>query len=113
MTSNLSERVSNLVYKIDAAHVNSPDVILWLEEIKDLLLFDDKLTIDFLNNCSDRKILYWICPLFQDIAMRFLSNSLSECLLFLIKRYPENNELPINVQRALEINKAWMSDEAS
>ncbi len=110
MSSSLSEQISDLAYKIDKAHVNSPDATLWLEEINELLLVDDTQTIIFLNSCNDKKVIYWICPLFQDIAMRFPSNRLSECLLSLIKRYPENNELPINVQRALEIDKALTSD---
>ncbi|PSB44767.1 hypothetical protein [Chamaesiphon polymorphus] len=62
MPNNLSEQISDLVYKIDIAHVNSPSAILWLEKITELL---------------------------------------------------ENNELPINIQRALEMNKALMSDEVS
>ena len=111
MSNSLSEQISDLVYRIDRAHVNSPDATFWLEEITELLLIDGTQTIDFLNSCNDKKVIYWICPLLQDIAMRFPSNRLSECLLSLIKRYPENNELPINVQRALEINKALISDE--
>jgi hypothetical protein len=113
MSNNLSEQISDLVYKIDTAHVNYPDATLWLEEITELLLIDETETIDFLNNCNDRKVIYWICPLFQDIAIRYPSNKLSDCLLSLIKRYPENNELLINIQRALEINEALISDKIS
>lgn len=111
MSNSLSEQISDLAHRIDRTHVNSPDATLWLEEITELLLIDDTQTINFLNSCNDKKVFYWICPLFQDIAMRFPSNRLSECLLSLINRYPENSELPINVQRALEINKALISEE--
>jgi hypothetical protein len=111
MSNSLSEQIIDLDYRIDGAHVNSPDATLWLEEITELLLADDTQTIDFLNSCNDKRVIYWTCPLFQDIALRFPSNRFSECLIFLINRYPENDELSINVKRALEINKVLMSDE--
>lgn len=105
MFNILTQQLSELVDKIESRHPNDPSVTDWIHEMIELMLKDEKETIDFLNKCSNdhAQIIYWASPLFDDIACEFHSSEMVYAMLALIPKYPEDEGLQRNVQMAINI----------
>jgi hypothetical protein len=105
MLDILTQQLSKLVDKIESRHPNDPSVTDWIHEMIELMLKDEKETIDFFNRCSHdhARIIYWSSPCFDDIACEFYSSEMAHAMLALIPKYPEDDGLQNNVQMAINI----------
>lgn len=57
-------------------------------QIIEVLTENEKKTIRYLENCN-KKDLYWISEVFEDIAEKLQSKKLISCLRELDKKFPE------------------------
>ena len=101
----LSQRLFELVKKIESRSPYYVEIEEWLHEMVDLMLESEDNTINFFINTdsSHSRIIYWVSPLFEDIAYKFSSNIMASAMTSLIDKYPEDLGLKSDVQLATNI----------
>ncbi|MDM5279669.1 hypothetical protein QUF95_19900 [Paenibacillus silvae] len=85
---DFSEEVISLVQKRENLHPDDPAIQLIWNELINLLKQDEESTILFLDQC-DKKYLYWISEIFEELSAEFQSRAFIDCLLRLQKKYPD------------------------
>ncbi|WP_427181385.1 hypothetical protein [Paenibacillus sp. TC-CSREp1] len=85
---DFSEEVISLVQKRENLHPDDPAIQLIWNELVNLLKQDEESTILFLEQC-DKKYLYWISEIFEELSAEFQSRAFIDCLLQLQKKYPD------------------------
>jgi spore maturation protein CgeB len=112
MCDILIQQLSELVTKIESRHLNDPNVTDWIHGMIEIMLKNEKETIDFFNECSNdhARIIYWTSPLFDDIAYEFHSSEMAYAMLALIPKYPEDEGLQNDVEIAVDIINTIQND---
>ncbi|AFY96194.1 hypothetical protein [Chamaesiphon minutus] len=108
------QKLHNIVNEIESRHPNDPEKIVLLNRMTELMLEDEKRTIDFLENCNTNhaRIIYWLSPWFDDIACQFYSDKVADAMISLIDKYPEDIMLQSDVQIAIDVIRNIQKDNS-
>jgi hypothetical protein len=101
----LSRQLYELVNKIESRHFNDPSVTIWLNKMLELLLENEKKTIDFFHQCnaSHLHIVYWISPQLEDIIGNFPSKEMLNSIMALASLYAEDKSIQSGIQSAINL----------
>jgi hypothetical protein len=101
----LTQKLNNIVSKIETRKPYYENIEEWLHEMTELMLQNEQETILFFNKCkeTEARIIYWLSPCFDDIACQFYSNDMIDAMTCLIEKYPEDDGLKRDVIIATNI----------
>jgi hypothetical protein len=102
MTRPLEVKLNELVNKLELMHPNDPGIMRYLGTALDLLLKDEKETIEFLRKCENKNTISWIASLLESLPERFPSQDLLNVFESLLDRFPDDKILLLNFNLAID-----------
>lgn len=81
------ERIRSLIHKRSGLHPNDPRIDEYWVKIASILSIDERLTIDFMEQCSEEEIK-WIAEVFDDISFNLQSITFIQFIKELRVKFP-------------------------
>ena len=97
----LEVKINNIIDNLTSMHDEDPARIGQLDAITNLLIDDEKQTIELLRNCNDEQIIFWVATSLDEVASEFPTSELLEILESLCIKFSNNRMLLHNFQMAI------------
>ena len=102
MVDTLQQKINNIIDNLKSIHDEDPPRIEQLDAITNLLMENEKQTIELLRSCDDEQIIFWIATSLDEVASKFPSNDLLGILESLCIKFLANKMLVHNFQMAID-----------
>ena len=98
----LESKINELITHIEKLHVNDPDTIDYYNTIKDLLLDNERETMNLLQTCENKNMISHVVAFLENVADKFPSQELLHILESLVKKYSSDKILIYNLDIAID-----------
>jgi hypothetical protein len=109
----LESKINELIIHIEKLHVNDPDIIDYYNKIKDLLLDNERETINLLYTYENKNMIPHVVAFFENVADKFPSQELLHILESLAKEYSSDKILIYNLEIAIDELRYYLTNGRS